>query len=385
MDLLTKQDLEQLGARRNGRHISFYMPTHRAGAEIQQDPIRLKNLIAQAEEELTGAGVRLPEAQGLLEPAAGLLEDQIFWQHQSDGLALFLDAGTFSTFRLPLDFKERVVVGPQFYIKPLLPLLSGDGQFLILALSQDDVRLLQGTRYRVAEVDLAGVPTSLARALRFDDPEGRLQFHTTTGPSGGQGARPAAFHGTGAPGDDEKDDILRYFQKLDRGLQDLLAGQRLPLVLAGVDYLLPLYREASAYDHILAEGIEGNPQDLPARELHRRAWAIVQPIFEQAQREAADRYRQAAGGESASAELEEIVPAAHFGRVDTLFVALDEERWGAFDAQTNQLDVHQAKKVGDQDLFDLAAVQTLLNGGTVFAVPADKVPDGGLAAALLRY
>jgi hypothetical protein len=30
-------------------------------------------------------------------------------------------------------------------------------------------------------------------------------------------------------------------------------------VLAGVEYLLPIYREANTYPHLLAEGIHGNP------------------------------------------------------------------------------------------------------------------------------
>jgi hypothetical protein len=191
MNILQHNDLRALIQDTDGYRISIYMPTHRKAIETQQDPIRLKNLLADAEERLVDEGLRRPTARDLLEPARNLLDDNLFWQHQSDGLAIFLSTGSSHMYRLPLDFEELVVISAQFHIKPLLPVLSGDGQFFILAISQDEVRLLQGTRYNVDEVDLEGLPPSLAEALRFDDPEKQFQFHTATRPPGGIGTRPA--------------------------------------------------------------------------------------------------------------------------------------------------------------------------------------------------
>jgi hypothetical protein len=364
------------------------MPTHRAGREIQQDPIRLKNLLGEAEERLLAGGLRTSKAQELLEPAEKLLQDSLFWQRQSDGLAIFLSSGEFRYYRLPFDFEELVVVTDRFHIKPLLPLLSGDGRFYVLALSQNEVRLLQGTRYSVSEVALEGAPESLAEALRYNDPEKRLQFHTSTITPGGKGERPAIFHGHGvASADDPKDYISRYFHQVDETLQDLLRDEQALLVLAGVDYLHPIYKEANAYPYVVDEGIEGNPEELSAEELHERAWAIVQPLFLAAQTEAAAQYRQlaGAGSEQASNDLKEVVPAAYHGRVETLFVAVGLQQWGTFDPETNTVRVHEEAEPGDEDLLDFAAVQALLNSGTVYAVEPEKVPDEAPLAALFRY
>jgi hypothetical protein len=385
MDILSRDDLKNLSEKRDGWHVSIFMPTHRAGPETRQDPIRLKNLLGQAEEQLVAAGLRPPEAQARLEPASKLVQDGLFWQRQSDGLALFVSRDIERHYRLPLHFEELAVVTERFHIKPLLPLLSGDGRFYVLALSQGEARLFQGTRYSVSELDLEGVPTSLAEALSLDDPERRLQFHTASGPSGGKGSRPAMFHGQGAPSQDQKDDILRYFQKLDTGVQELLAGEQAPLVLAGVDYLFPLYREANTYPHLIEEGIEGNPDDLSAQELHQRAWAIVQPRFLKEREVAVQRFSQLSDTDGASDNLSEIVPAAHHGRVETLFVALGLQHWGTFDPALNEVRVHQEAKPGDQDLMDLAAVQTLLHSGGVYAVEPEQMPAGTSLAALFRY
>jgi len=395
MNTLTRSDLRELVEQCKRLCISMYMPTERAGKEVEQNPIRLKNLLVEAEERLVERGVRVSEAQELLVSARMLLRDSLFWQHQSDGLVLFLSSDALRYYRLPLNFEQLVVVSDRFHIKPLLPLLSSGGRFYILALSQEQIRLLQGTRYRVGEIELKDVPKSLTEVLKWDDPEKRLQFHTSTQTPGGErtssaigGVRPAIFHGHGvASADDPKDYISRYFHQVDRGISEVLSGERVPLVLAGVDYLHPIYREANTYPYLVDEGVEGNPEKLSAEELHTRAWPIVHPLFLADQEDAAARYRQLAGAGSkrASSDLNQVVLAAYRGRVETLFVALGVQRWGVFDPDSNEIELHEETRPGDEDLLDLAAVHTLLNGGLVYAIEPEEVPGKASLAALFRY
>lgn len=383
MDTLRREELESLMEAEGGHRVSIFLPTHRAGAEIQQDPIRLKNLVSEAREKLAERGLRAAEVDAILAPADELLENETFWRFGSDGLVLFLSEDEHYSYRLPLDFEELVVVADRYHVKPLLPLLTGDGTFYVLALSQNEVRLLRGSRQSVGEVELSDVPKSLAEALRFDDPEKQLQFHTGAR-GGGGGGRAAVFHGHGA-NEDDKNDILRYFQQVDRGMAEILRGETSPLVLAGVEYLHPIYHEANSYNDLLDRGIKGNPEDLNAEDLHARAWEIVAPIFEGKRREAEERYAELAGTGQTASDLREVVPAASFGRVDTLFVARGRQHWGSFDPETGETTPHDDPEAGDSDLLDLAAVQTLLNGGTVYVVEPEEVPEGSEAAALLRY
>ena len=200
-DLLSKEQIEQLmTAPADGLTVSIFMPTHVRGSETQQDPIRLKNLVGQAVERLKERGTQEEDAETFLMPAIQLTKDEAFWQNQSHGLALFLSSEAVNIYRLPIDFEERVMVDERFHIKPLLPLLSGDGTFYILALSQNEVRLFQGTRNTVEPVDLREeIPTSLAEALRFDEPETEQQSIAT----GGEGG--AIYYGTGSGAGDELD------------------------------------------------------------------------------------------------------------------------------------------------------------------------------------
>lgn len=387
MRVLTTSDLRTLIDERGDPAVTITMPTHRSSDGIQQDPIRLKNLLDEAEDRLAAWGLRTPVVRSLLEPIRELTIMEDFWRYSSDGMALFRTADAFRLYRLPLSMDAEVRVSDRYHLKHLMPLLSGDGRFYILALSQGEVRLLYGTRDGVDTVELENVPRSLAEALKYDDPERRLQWHTgTTTPAGR--LRPAVFHGHGvASADDPKDHIRRYFRQVDAGLQEMLADEQVPVVLAAVDYLIPLYLEITGYPHVLDDGVTGSPEELSAEELHDRAWSVVAPRFQRERREAEGRFEQlyGEGNALASADVAGVVRAAYAGRVDTLFVAVGPHRWGRFDPSSYTVEQHDEEQVGDDDLLDLAAVQTCLNSGTVYAVAAEEVPGGGVVAAILRY
>lgn len=378
-------DLQQLIAFHGGPAVSIYMPTHRVTPRIQEDTLLFKNLLKDVETGLSQRGMRSPEVRDMLAPAQALLGNTRFWQHQSDGLAVFIGQGTTHSYRLPLNFQPLTIVADNFHVKPLLPLFSNDGAFYVLAVSQNDVRILVGSKHNVDELDVEGVPDSLAEALRYDDTDRQLQFHTSTPPSPGSGRRSAIYHGHGGIADDDKDRILRYFRAIDKGLKELLQDKQTPLVFAGVDYLLPIYQEANTYPHLMDTGVSGNPDNLHTDELHRAAWGIVAPHFARGQSEALQTYEQMAATNQAADTIEEILPAAYQGRVQTAFVPLNRQRWGRFDPET--LEVHLAAEEGPDtyDLYDQFAVYTLMRNGQVFALESELLPGTGSAAAIYRF
>lgn len=376
-------ELRILMEKPEGLCVSIFMPTHRAGEQTRQDPIRLKNLIREAQRQLISAGLTSKETKELLKPVKELLREAFFWQHQNDGLAIFSSAGLFRYYRLPLSFDELVVVTRRFHIKPLLPLLTSDGRFYILALSQNKVRLVEGTRYTASEVALEDVPESLADTLRYDS-ERNIQLHTAA--PVGKGGQSAIFHGHGDGIDDAKTNILKYFRQIDAGLGELLQGERAPLILAGVDYLLPVYAKANTYSYLLDDGVTGNPEELSTEELRNRAWAIAEPCFTKERTEASARYQQFSGTQQASSDPMKVVPASYHGRIEMLFVAVGVQSWGTFDMERGQIALHQQEvQSGDEDLLDFAAIHTLLNGGVVFAVALEQMPDKANVAAVFRY
>jgi len=170
-------------------------------------------------------------------------------------------------------------------------------------------------------------------------------------------------------------------------MQRFLGDAEAPLLLAGVDYLLPLYHEANGYPHLLEGGIEGSPKVKSPRELHQEAIAKLKPTLEQEQQEALADFQRLVGTGQVSTELSEIVPAAHYGRVDVLFAAEDAKQVGSFDQQTGEVRQNGSSANGTaaDDLIYLAALQTYLNSGRVYVTAPETVPGQNDMAAILRY
>lgn len=381
MNLLSWSEFEQLSQSSNDVAVSIHLPTHEAGAEIQQDPIRLKNLLREAEDKLQAAKVDESTIKKILAEAFELLERDRFWHYQSQGLALYLTPDQTRIYRLPLNFESSVVVSDRFYLKPLLPLFFDNRYFYILALSQNQVRFFQATRYDISEIELTGVPTSLAEALQYDDPEKQLQLHS----SGSSGSQPV-YHGQGGTGADDKVNIRRFLNAVNDSLYSgYLNNEEAPLIIASVDYLRPIYESVNTYPHLMSEGINGNPDVTQPNELQDQAWPLVSQSLTSARETAVEQYHALASTQQASNQVSQVITAAVRGQVDTLLLAKGAQIWGQVDDQSGAAEVHSEAQSGDYDLLDIAAVKTALQGGKVYFVEPEQIPDAEVAAGIFRY
>jgi len=376
----TRQDLADLADVHDKTCISLYMPTERTTTNSEEARIRLKNLLREAEKTVDDGSALL----AMIAEVRRLMADPDFWRRRSEGLAIFMTADRLHAYQLPVPFEESVTVANRFRVKPLMPLFMADGRFYLLALSQAAVRLFDCTRHSALELEAEDLPSGIEETLGYDSKQSQLQFHT--GAAAGGGKRPAIFHGHGVSVDDQKDEIRRYFQRVDKALAPLWAASEAPLVLAGVDYLMPIYREASAYPWIMAETVGGNPDALSADALHEQALAVVRPELERNLHEAQARYRELAGKGATAAGVRTVVPAAANGRVKTLFIALDARRPGTFDRSRNQAVVTGEVEAEEEDLLDLAALETIRHDGQVYALESGAMPARDTAAAaILRF
>ncbi len=387
MDLIQEDELQELVDMRAEPFISLYMPTERMGRETRQNAIRFKNLLTEAENRLEDTAMTAAERRALIEPVRQLETDTVFWDYQSEGLVIFITPETYYTFRLPLPFDEVVVVSNRPHLKPLLPLVSHDAHFYVLALSQDEFRLLHGTAHGMNPIQLPeDVPTSLEEALQLDDPEAQLNVRTSATSYRGEGDHPSVYHGH-PPEDEHKHNIRRYCRHIDGAITELIHDDHTPLVLAGVGYVQAIYRDVNNYPTLLDEGIDGNPEHMALEDLHRQAWALIEPLIIQDRQEALEQYQALRGRDDGQAtdDLEHVVRAAHYGQIDTLFVARAGHRWGRFDQQTGRVQFHDEAGPENRDLLDEAAVYALKNGGTVYVMGPDVMPGETAVAAVLRY
>jgi hypothetical protein len=378
MDLLTRNEIEGLARDTGGTHVTLCMPTHRAGPETEGDPIRWRNLLSGVEAELVETGLSRAEAQELLAEAWELQRDSLAWQHMSDGLAVFLSASGMRLYRLPVSLPELAAVGERFVLGPVLPLL-GDEHFLVLALSQRQVRVLEGSRQRVEELHLPQVPESFDEVFEPDEPRSdSMARPVSPGRSG-----PSVYYGTAGPdGTERKVEVTSFFREVADGVHDHLAGRSLTMVLAGLPESVAAYRSVNRYAHVADHAVESNPDDLSAEELHDRAWPIIQARLAEADLRTTDHLQQRLGTGKATTDRHEALRAAREGRVDTLLLTM-RDCWA-----TRQPDGHVLRLAGEEptdrcEMLDAAAAATLTTGGTVRVL--DELPEGTDIGAVLRY
>jgi hypothetical protein len=374
MALVLQDEIKELMRKRSDSCVSLYLPTHRTGRETLQDPIRLDNLLREAEKKLAAGGMRSSEARELLRPARELLHDTFFTHSLDDGLSIFVSKNFFKYFKLPVHFPESLHFGRQFYLKPLLPFLNCCNRFYILAVSRKSLRLIECTEYGAEEIDLESVPRNLREALGSDE-ESIPLFRSNTG---------TAVHGHGGAVESDKERLWRWFQILKDSLHPIFGQEKIPLLFAGVEYLFPVFKQVEVYKNTLEEFIEGNPDEIDSLELQKKGLPLVSPYFQRDTNLAVRRCMDLLGGPLASDDIGDILPRAVSGRVDTLLLNCAAQQWGRYDPASGAVEVHSEHRSGDEELFDMAFTQAYLNGANVYELDSPEL-HGKNAAAIFRY
>ncbi len=385
MKLFQLEDLRTLAQIQRWPCITICQPTFRTGQETRENPIRLRNAVSAAIEQLMKTGHSKAEAAQFLTPVQDLNTSRDFWLHPADGLAVFVAPEFFRYYRVPLSLREDVVVADHFSLKQLLPLFTEDGRFYILALSQKQIRFFDATRTGIQERVVPDMVRSIEDLKQFEEVEAHLQGHTMSLTRSTR--TDIVFHGQGNIADKTtyKADVSQYLQLVSRQLERFLGAETAPLVLAAVEYEQSFYRQVNSYHNLLENGIVGNPDGLDEEEIHEAAWRVVEPHFAEARKTALEHYGDLSGTDKTSDRIEEILPAAFYGRVRMLFLRGNARVWGRFDADTQSIVTHDRPRDDDTDLLDLATIYVLQNRGIVYALGEDEMPGASPQAALFRY
>ncbi len=353
--------------------ISIFIPTHRAGQEVNQkiDQINLKNQLQEVARELESWKLGNREIEHLLEPINGLVNDTGFWNEQSDGLVIFRNKDQFEYYTLPVHFQEYTYISDHYYLKPTVPYLNDDGKYYLLALSLSEVRFYEGFPHQIDEVELDDLlPENLQDVVGYDFKEKHLQVRT-----GQSSTNQGIYHGYGKGNEEEKTEIQKYFRAINNGLMKYIKNRKRPLVLAAVDYLVPLYRGVNEYKNLYGEFVSGNPEHEDPVFLHEKTRELLGEYFDKERKEDIAAFEQALYHGKASFKEEKIIPAAYNQRIDTLFIKNDGEMWGVYDKANNTIKPREIQPDYKACLLNFAANHTLLNNGKVYLLEPDQLPE----------
>ncbi len=325
------------------------------------------------------------EVRALLEKFQTLIRDDRFWSHRTDGLAILSAHDTFEVFDLQRTVKTLLVVADSFHMKPLLRALQAADRYQILALNRHEVKLYEGNRDALDEVELAdGVPATIEEALgdKLTEPETTVASYGM----GAGGAGLAMHHGQGQKKDEVETDNDRFFRAVDRAiLEHHSRPTGLPLMLAALPEHHALFHKVSHNPYLMSDGIMMNTDALDLNQLRAKAWQVVEPDYLQRLAKLSDDVHSARSQDLGSDDIAQIAVAATAGRVGTLLIEDDRQIPGRIDRATGQIQPAELSDPEVDDMLDDLAELVLQMKGDVFVVPVEQMPSTTGAAATYRF
>lgn len=385
MALITKKEITELNELKQENCISIFIPTHRAGKKVleEEDTLALKNQLKEVKDKLDQKGLKADEIDKITLPVEKLIDDSSFWREQSDGLAIFISDGFSKIYRLPIYFKTFNYISNSFYLKPLMPLFVGDGNFYLLMLERRNVKLYECTKHSFTEIIIDDlIPESKRDRVGFDYEEKNLQFRTQHAGSG-----QAMFHGQEAATGKKKNEIKKYLRAINDGLAPLLSQGNIPMLIAAQRPVFDIYKEVNSYSNLVDGNLNVNFGDATIFEAHELAWEKIAPQFDQKRKDKIALFLAEQGTGKTAIGIDRIIPAAFNGKVDTLFCENKSDIFGTYTKENNSIIVEQSEENnGAISLMNVAAIKTFLNGGEVYLLDKEEMPNpSSRINALYRY
>ena len=363
--------------------LSLYQPTHRHHPDNQQDPIRFQNLLKELEEPLRQQFPK-DDIRTLLQPFLALANDMDFWNHTLDGLAVLGARGIFRVYKLQRPVTEFALVADSFHTKPLMRILQSADRYQVLGLNRQEIRLFEGNRDALDEIELARtVPKTITEALGDE----LTEPHRTVASYGGIGDGHSPMHLAHGGKESEVDfDAERFFRAIDRGiLEHHSKPAGLTLILAALPQYHHLFHQVSHNPLLIEDSIEVHPDSLTIEELRQRAWQILEPHYLARLAKLVEEFGNAKSKGLGDDVLVQVAKAIVAGRVATLMIEAVRKIPGRIDSATGEIEFGDLSHPEVDDVLDDLGELALKKGGQIVIVPAERMPTDTGIVAIYRY
>jgi hypothetical protein len=172
---------------------------------------------------------------------------------------------------------------------------------------------------------------------------------------------------------------------IETDVTSILRKRNDPLLLAGVSEAVAEYRKVNHYNRLMDQTVSGNPDPKSDKEIKDEGWKVIQSYFLKDMYNDIERFGNLSNSDRQSDNLTQIVEAAYYGKVESLFVPIGEHSWGWFDQERDVVHHSKGHNDGEHDLINMAAIKTLTQSGNVYALDKENMPNDSSVAAIFRY
>lgn len=374
--MVSDKTIQNLINQKGSQFITITLPTHKKGEETKQDPIRFKNLLNHVESTLKEKGWKDADITKLLEQPRSLLEKPMFWSHSDNGLAVYISDDLFEVYKLPYKVDESVYINDHFLITPILPMVSMDGSYCVLAVSRQKARLLRCNRENLEDITPKDAPQSVNDYLEID-PEKQLQFHT------GAAGQSAVFFGHNSSEEDKMVVVEQYLRELEKELTPVLRKLKEPLVVVGLAENTTLYKKINDYEYLI-ESVEYNPDPLSEKDLQEKGWKVIKDHFLKEMYQSLESFSEKQS-DRVSNNLGEIAEATVMGKSRAIFISRGEKKWGIYDPESNTVHYNNQPNGHDIELLNWLSITAHKTGSKVYILPKEEMPMHSTVAAEYRF
>ncbi|MDX2918087.1 chemotaxis protein [Streptomyces sp. NE06-03C] len=368
-DALTADLLRELRATRPYPALSLTMPTHRRAPDNAQDPVRLRNLVAEAGHRLDADPEVSREVAAALRAQLERAAGEVDPRRALDSLLLLVTTDEYRIWRLPRTAPERVVLSDTFLTRNLVAAKAQTRPFRALTVAADHATLWIGTGDGIRPEKTGGFPMTAPEEPPNPQREERI------------GDTPSTF---------TDEETRNFFRDVDEKLRAVLADDPRPLYLMGLAPALALLDEVGESSRsAIGRVIKGAPAELPPAEVLRELRPAPEEGARQAAAEVETRLDDARSAHSFAGGLDEVWAAVREGRAG--LVAVEEH----FQVTARVTDEHlepvpegttqSADGAVREDVVDELVEAALDSGADVVFVEDDSLAEHGRIAAALRY
>ncbi|WBX82901.1 hypothetical protein [Sphingosinicella microcystinivorans] len=367
IDLPTRAEFSLLAGLRTDACISIYLKTTPVTPDTDASRIELGNLLREAGRQLEENGHSKKQLALLLDPLHDLIDDDDFWRYQANSLAIFATADTLRTYRLANNLTSMVQVSDRPHLKPLFRAITFPHSALILAFSENAVRLVEiHPDLPPTIVKVPDLPKSAASALGKSTLNDR-SFSRRIHGSEGQNVR-----------------FQQYARYVDAALRGVLAGREIPLILAATGRLASVFRQVNSYPHLLSETIADSPDRLTETELADLARPILDRAYAGQIAQARVLFEKRSNEGRSTTDIADAARAATFGGIDTILFDFDAVVPGFVDDENGTVEFVEVDDARAYGIVDEIVTRAFATGAHVLAVRKEDLQSGATLAAILR-
>jgi len=310
---MQKDKLEKLASERSNPCVTISMNTHPTYPTNQQDIAEFKKLTEEAYLHVKNEFAQYP-VSNLLEKIANL-EEEMDFKFSLASLHIFLSDTTTEIVKStwPIS-KNTVSAAENFVIKPLIKDFNRTEDYLILVLSQSDVRLLHAINDRIAgEIPYDDFPFDKnPHFLADEDKSGNIKQTDNF--------------------------VLDFFNNIDKAVVKIHHKSEMKVVVICTDTNWSKLMQVADKPSIYYGNVSINPNDTANQSIASQAFQIVNAVQEKGRAKAILEMKEAAGHGKMITDLSHILFAVKEGRGELLIT---------------QDGYHQAVKMTGNYSFDL--------------------------------